>query len=67
MTWKMTLCADGRSDLIRETFTDWDAVTAWLRENHPKLLDPKRWQSLDNDHWRQFGTNYYWASFERCP
>lgn len=65
MPWKMELCTSRRDGLFSKIFENFEDGVDWLRIYHPSLLAPEAYRSVIGDDFRQFGTNYYWASFRR--
>ncbi len=65
MSWKMTYCRDSKAPVVEKTFENFEDGRAWVEENAPILLHPDTWRHLGDENFRQFGTNYHWASFRR--
>lgn len=65
MSWHMEMVTgSGADDIVERDFDTFEDGVAWLEEHEPRMLS-QDWNSLEREDFKQFGTNYYWAAFER--
>lgn len=62
--WKMQMCLAPEKPVFNHTFESLEDGKDWLRRNVPHMLDRHRLR-IERNGFVQYGTGFYWASFER--